>query len=98
MLNIVPPESLVDSLEHQDIFNDIWQECAKFGYVELLNIPRPNLDNLEVDFNVGNAYVKFFDMVSAKKALHSLSGRAFGGRIVVVSYYPENLFNSREFN
>lgn len=97
LVNILRAEDLVDEFEFHDYFNDIWQECQKQGLVESLHIPRPDLDTLEVPLNVGKVYVKYYDIVSAKKARYRLSGRTFNRRTVIVAFYPESWFNSHEF-
>ncbi|KAG5731470.1 Splicing factor U2AF 50 kDa subunit [Termitomyces sp. T112] len=41
MLNMVTPDDLVDDQEYGDLYEDIKEECSKFGAVEDLRIPRP---------------------------------------------------------
>lgn len=41
MLSMVAPEDLQDDDEFRDIYEDVKEECAKFGEVEDLRIPRP---------------------------------------------------------
>ncbi|KAI0727520.1 hypothetical protein C8Q72DRAFT_441448 [Fomitopsis betulina] len=41
MLNMVVPEELTDDQEYADLYEDIKEECSKFGAVEDLRIPRP---------------------------------------------------------
>lgn len=41
MLNMVVPEDLNDDQEYADIYEDIKEECSKYGEVEDLRIPRP---------------------------------------------------------
>ncbi|CAL1714681.1 unnamed protein product [Somion occarium] len=41
MLNMVVPEDLSDDQEYADIYEDIKEECGRFGPVEDLRIPRP---------------------------------------------------------
>ncbi|TFY64391.1 hypothetical protein EVJ58_g2665 [Rhodofomes roseus] len=41
MLNMVVPEELTDDQEYADLYEDIKEECAKFGAVTDLRIPRP---------------------------------------------------------
>ncbi|KIK60395.1 hypothetical protein GYMLUDRAFT_606046 [Collybiopsis luxurians FD-317 M1] len=41
MLNMVTPEDLVDDEEYGEIFEDVKEECSKYGPVEDLRIPRP---------------------------------------------------------
>ncbi|KAG6890092.1 hypothetical protein C0995_012041 [Termitomyces sp. Mi166 len=41
MLNMVTPDDLVDDQDYGDLYEDIKEECSKFGAVEDLRIPRP---------------------------------------------------------
>ncbi|KAE9401099.1 hypothetical protein BT96DRAFT_919077 [Gymnopus androsaceus JB14] len=41
MLNMVTPDDLIDDEEYGDLFEDVKEECAHFGPVEDLRIPRP---------------------------------------------------------
>ncbi|KAL4063095.1 hypothetical protein J3A83DRAFT_4193393 [Scleroderma citrinum] len=41
MLNMVTPEDLVDDQEYGDIYEDVKEECSRYGAVEDLRIPRP---------------------------------------------------------
>ena len=41
MLDMVPPEDLVDDQEYGDIYKDVKEESSRYGAVEDLRIPRP---------------------------------------------------------
>lgn len=41
MLNMVVPEDLMDDQEYGDLYEDVKEECSKYGVVEDLRIPRP---------------------------------------------------------
>lgn len=41
MLNMVTPEELKDDVEYEEIIEDIREECAKFGRVRDVRVPRP---------------------------------------------------------
>ncbi|KIM56285.1 hypothetical protein SCLCIDRAFT_1220435 [Scleroderma citrinum Foug A] len=41
MLNMVTPEALVDDQEYGDTYEDVKEECSRYGTVEDLRIPRP---------------------------------------------------------
>ncbi len=41
LLNMVMPEELTDEEEYEDILEDIREECAKYGVVRSVEIPRP---------------------------------------------------------
>merc|ERR1719347_2315091 len=41
LLNMVMPDELTDEEEYEDILEDIREECAKYGEVRSIEIPRP---------------------------------------------------------
>ena len=41
MLNMVTPEDLIDDQEYGDIYEDVKEECSRYGAIEDLRIPRP---------------------------------------------------------
>jgi hypothetical protein len=66
----------------QDFYEDVFEELAKYGELENLNV----CDNL-ADHLVGNVYAKFRDEDDAARALTALQARRFGegggGRVAV---------------
>lgn len=72
------------SQEHfEDFYEDIFEELAKFGEIENLNV----CDNL-ADHMVGSVYVKFSDEEGAAAALQGLQGRFYGGRPIQIEFSP----------
>lgn len=67
----------------QDFYEDIFEELAKHGEIENLNV----CDNL-ADHMVGSVYVKFRDEEGAAKALTSLQGRFYAGRPIMIEFSP----------
>lgn len=47
LMNMIVPEELVDDEEYEEIIEDIRDECAKYGNVRSLEIPRP-IEGVEV--------------------------------------------------
>ncbi|KAH8252582.1 hypothetical protein KR032_000655 [Drosophila birchii] len=89
LLNMVLPEDLLDDEEYQDIRTDIQLECAKYGEVRSLKIPRPT-SQIHPPQGCGKVYVQFESVDDCQKALKALTGRKFSGRIVMTAYYdPE---------
>ena len=71
--------------------------CSKFGPVEEIVIPRPDK---KCGYSVptqGKAFVKFSYIIHAKKARHMITGRVYNKRTVVVSFYPEEKFNLKQY-
>lgn len=61
------------------------EECAKFGSVKSVHIPRPSTTNEEEKPGVGFVFVAFDAVDSASKAAASLRARTFDGRKVRVA-------------
>ncbi|EDV56763.1 splicing factor U2AF 50 kDa subunit [Drosophila erecta] len=88
LLNMVLPEELLDNEEFEDIRTDIEQECAKYGEVRSIKIPRPI--GQAPKRGCGKVFVQFESVEDSQRALKALSGRKFSGRIVMTSFYdPE---------
>jgi RNA recognition motif-containing protein len=71
-----------------EICEDVQDECAKFGKVVELKVPRPSGGSRQ-SVGVGKIYVKYDSEESATKALTALAGRKFADRTVVATYFPE---------
>merc|ERR1712088_1089484 len=84
LLNMVTEEELRDE-----------EECAKYGEVRSLEIPRP-LPGVDVP-GVGKVFVEFCTDSECQKAQHALSGRRFSNRTVVTSYFDPDKYHRREF-
>ncbi|KAH8201014.1 hypothetical protein TruAng_004787 [Truncatella angustata] len=91
LLNMVTAEELLDNDDYEEICEDVRDECAKFGQVVALKIPRPSGGSRQ-SAGVGKIFVKFDTTESAKKALNALAGRKFADRTVVTTYFPEENF------
>ncbi|KAH8290900.1 hypothetical protein KR054_006901, partial [Drosophila jambulina] len=93
LLNMVLPEELLDDEEYQDIRTDIQLECAKYGEVRSLKIPRP-IGKSHSPLGCGKVYVEFECVADCQKALKALTGRRFSGRIVMTSYYDTEKYQN----
>ena len=71
--------------------DDIQGECAKFGKILDVKIPRPTSGNRQ-SAGVGKIFVKFDSVKSATDALKALAGRKFSDRTVVTTYFSEVSF------
>ncbi|EDW92286.1 splicing factor U2AF 50 kDa subunit [Drosophila yakuba] len=90
LLNMVLPEELLDNEEFEDIRSDIKQECAKYGDVRSIKIPRPV--GQFPKRGCGKVFVQFESVEDSQKALKALSGRKFSGRIVMTSFYDPDKY------
>ncbi|KAF8071122.1 U2AF35A [Scenedesmus sp. PABB004] len=77
----VAPEEVME--HYEDFYEDVFEELAKFGEVENLNV----CDNL-ADHMVGSVYVKFRDEDDAARAVAGLTGRYYAGRPVIPEFSP----------
>ncbi|KAG8887557.1 hypothetical protein FRB98_009463 [Tulasnella sp. 332] len=98
MLNMVTPEDLVDDAEYNEILDDIRAECANFGQVEDIKIPRPpkkektgwqpggakDKNEMQAE-GVGRVYVKYHQPAGAQMGLKALAGRSFAGRSIIAT-------------
>ncbi|KAK1600206.1 uncharacterized protein LY79DRAFT_532877 [Colletotrichum navitas] len=91
LLNMVTPEELMDNDDYEEIKEDVQEECAKFGTVLDIKIPRP-VGGSRQSAGVGKIFVKFETKEAANKALKALAGRKFADRTVVTTYFPEENF------
>lgn len=74
-----------------EIYEDIMEECQKYGQILEMKIPRPAGGSRQSN-GVGKIYIKYVDSAAAKKALQSLAGRQFAHRTVVATYFDEASF------
>ncbi|SPN97026.1 related to pre-mRNA splicing factor U2AF large chain [Cephalotrichum gorgonifer] len=92
LLNMVTPEELMDNDDYEEICEDVQDECAKFGTIVELKVPRPAGGSRQSP-GVGKIFVKYSTTESATKALRALAGRKFADRTVVTTYFPEANFD-----
>ena len=96
-LNMFYPEDLYDEEFYDDLIADIRDECSKYGAVESIVVPRPDPTCGYSVPTVGKAFVKFMYIIHAKRARLGLSGRVYNKRTVVVSFYAEEKFTTKEY-
>lgn len=91
LLNMVTIEELNDADNYREIYDDVKDECIKYGNIIEMKIPRPK--GPRIDAGVGKIFIKYDSVSSAQRALKALAGRKFADRTVVVTYYSEELFD-----
>jgi len=94
LMNMVTAEELVSDETYDEIFDDIREECSKFGKIRSLQIPRPNSD-YQVN-GIGKIFIEYTLPQEASAASEALAGRKFQNRIVVTSYYDPELYSRNE--
>jgi len=92
LLNMVTPEELIDNDDYEEICEDVQEECAKYGTIVSMKIPRPSMGSRQ-SAGVGKIFIKYEDSEAAKKALQALAGRKFADRTVVTTYFDEASFD-----
>lgn len=96
MINILDPKDLEDDEEYEDICEDIRLECEKFGSINSIEVPRPqqNVDDVP---GLGKVFIEYSSVAECLKAFDNLSGRKFGEKIVVVSFFDPIKYMNRQF-
>lgn len=87
LLNMVTQDELVNDEDYEEIMEDVGEECAKFGKIISMKIPRRG-------HGAGKIYIKYDNAESASTALKALAGRKFSDRTVVASYFGEENFDT----
>lgn len=96
LMNMVSPEELMDDEDYDEIFDDIREECSKYGRIRSLQLPRPNQE-FQVP-GIGKIFIEYATPSEAKSASEALAGRKFANRVVVTSYYDPELYYRSEFS
>lgn len=97
LTQLVPVEDLLDDKEFEDIYQDIQDECSKYGELQNLVIPRPSPTGESIP-GLGKAFVEYTSTDGSSKAKAALNGRKFAGNTVLAVYYPEDKFARGEFD
>ena len=71
---------LSDQVTYDEIKEDMSDECANFGQVTSLEIPRPSADGTPVP-GLGKVFVEYANLEGSVKARTTLNGRKFGGKV-----------------
>ncbi|MCO5558260.1 hypothetical protein L7F22_011839 [Adiantum nelumboides] len=97
LTQLVPVDDLRDDKEFEDIYQDIQDECSKYGELNNLVIPRPSPTGENVP-GLGKAFVEYTSTAGSFKAKDSLHGRKFAGNTVQAVFYPEDKFARGELD
>jgi splicing factor U2AF subunit len=85
--NMVTDEDLATDTEYQGLFDEVKDECAKFGRLERLEIPRQGPAARKV-------FLGYVTVAEAMQAQHELQGRQFGPNVVQTTFFPESEFEA----
>lgn len=94
---LVTLEELKEDDIYEEIYDDMKEECGKYGTLINLVIPRPRPSG-DNGPGVGKVFLKYSDENEAAKAKEVLHGRKFGGNTVIAVYYPEDKFSRGEYD
>ncbi|KAH8556736.1 hypothetical protein BGW37DRAFT_524881 [Umbelopsis sp. PMI_123] len=95
LMNMVTPEELEDPTEYQEIWEDVQDECSKFGDIVDMKIPRPQEGNAVP--GLGMIFIRYGNTDDSLTALKALAGRKFADRTVLASFYDEQKYEGEEF-
>ncbi|SGY85161.1 BQ5605_C009g05742 [Microbotryum silenes-dioicae] len=100
ILNMVAPDELTNDQDYTEIIEDVRDECAKFGTVHQVRIPRPIITSTgrvdvkasEAVKDLGKVFVLFDAKEQTTEAMKAIAGRQFGGRVCICAYADEEIF------
>lgn len=96
-LNMFIVEDLFEEAFYHQLLHDLREENSKYGTVEKVEIPRPDLATGLCSPSAGKAFVKFEQLLAAQQAQHRMNGRTYLDRTIVCCFYPEDKFKSGDY-
>jgi splicing factor U2AF subunit len=89
--NMVLPDEVATESTYRDILAEIAAECAKYGTLTDVTIPRPPAPA------AGRVFLSYADPTGVHVALQNLVGRQFSGRAIRGGVYDEAAFRAGVF-
>ena len=86
--NMVQPEDLATDQDHQALTDEVRDECAKYGRILSMKIPRQASATIQ-ETAVGKIFLEYASVPEAAQAQEALQGRQFGDAVVQVTYCDE---------
>lgn len=93
--NMVQPDDLATAEDHAALKQEVEEECAKFGKLLDVVIPRQAEGAMEGSA-VGKIYLRYTSVEEANTATRELQGRQFGDAVVQVTTMLESDFDQRK--
>jgi splicing factor U2AF subunit len=90
--NMVQSDDLSSAEDHQALMDEVKEECAKYGSLISLKIPRAAEAPLIAPSAVGKVFLEYATPADAATATVELHGRQFGEAAVEVTNYDERDF------
>lgn len=97
LTQVVSPDELLNDEDYDEIMEDMREECAKYGSLVNLVIPRPTHAG-DTAPGVGKVFVEYADAGGSHKAKAALNGRKFGGNTVTAVFYPEDMYARADYS
>eukprot|EP00429_Kryptoperidinium_foliaceum_P068669 CAMPEP_0176064266 /NCGR_PEP_ID=MMETSP0120_2-20121206/32053_1 /TAXON_ID=160619 /ORGANISM="Kryptoperidinium foliaceum, Strain CCMP 1326" /LENGTH=285 /DNA_ID=CAMNT_0017397839 /DNA_START=227 /DNA_END=1084 /DNA_ORIENTATION=+ len=90
--NMLSDQDLKNPDEYNDIMEDTREECAQFGQLISVHIPRAG------EPGATKIFLEYASNEDAGKAIQGLAGRTFDGRRVEAAFFDETRFARKEFS
>ena len=81
----------LDDAEYEDILEDTREECASFGTLKNIIIPRSGPGATKI-------FLEYLTVEDAGHAIDGLAGRTFGGRKVEAVYFDPVKFANQDYS
>lgn len=88
---MLTPQDLIDTDEYNDILEDTRDECASFGTLKNIVIPRDGPGATKI-------FLEYMSVEDAGKAIAGLAGRTFDGRKVEALYFDPVKFANQDYS
>jgi splicing factor U2AF 65 kDa subunit len=89
LLNMVTDDDLATDEDYHGLLEEVREECAKFGHLLEVRIPRAASQGGIEASAIGKVYLSYAAPQDAAKAQQELSGRQFGPNVVETRFYSE---------
>lgn len=94
--NMVTDDDLATDEDYEGLQQEVREECAKFGQLKGMHIPRKAGVNVEQSA-VKKIFLEYASVQDAQAAERELSGRKFGDNTVETSFLPESDYSAGHF-
>jgi len=94
--NLVNVNEIMDNTYFDDLLDDTQEQCQKYGYVQQVIIPRPELRESHCP-GIGNIFIQYESVEQAMQAKKLLNGMTFNGKVIECVFFPEDSFRKKLF-
>lgn len=91
-------EELANDEDYNDIMEDMREECAKYGTVLQVHIPRPGPPGEPPVPGLGKVLIEFAEASAAIAARNAMHGRRFSGRTVVATLMTDTDYKAMKWD